>query len=1066
MDSAQPKTRNIGNQWINWMSSPKLVFWALPYLMFILVIGTLAQKWIGLHAALDIYFYSWVLWIGVVPLPGGLPVMAVIFINMCAKFLWFSPWTKTKIGSNIVHLGVIILIAGGIVSALTRSDTVMVVPEGASVSHSQSYDMADFVIARDDDVIARYPYEIINEGDLLQNVDLPFAVRVLQTCLHCDIILRPEAEQEGWIGPSASMKLIDKAPSAKPEENLQGISFAIEMDGKRQAKNLTFESFPKPPQFKLQDSTYTLYVLRRPHDLPFTLTLSDFRKIDYPGLRKAQAYESDIVITHGERSFPESIYMNNPLRYEGYTLYQSSFFTDHNGTENSVFTVVENKGRMFPYVSCVIIFIGLLLHVFIRIGRSGERYAQKKTPRGASIFIVALLCGLIAQGIFAPSARASINDLKPPAQAFDVGDSYFALFPILHDGRIKTMDSFARYHLQRFSGKEKIEHNDEVLTAPEWMADVIFAPDSASDINVFLIDNHDVLHMLGLRAEKGKRLFSYNDIREGLLKTAPRVDTLLKSLRADSANKPQEDGELLLALHEHALIYLQLTQSLSALTPLNNTISTETLQLYFSDETLKRGFITYMDLKSAISRIEKDVQSIMREHGGDLKLFSAREAELYALSMRFASLNDVAAPNNILRVFPVSAEILDESVRLELLFAPWATIRNGYIDSSNMKFLDKWISLNIAYNLELQNTFSRLSYTLYEHSIEHIAERSGMETSALHNKLRFENAYNKAAPFYKALYLVIIAAIIFIVITIADSTKGYSAQPRKNRHNLVQKVLLGAGFSAVIIAIVLMLAGTGVRVWIMDRPPVGTLYESVLFVALVLLGCLTVLTIRTKQYGVMAAGLIVCALMLLQAVVLGHAQDDFKVLDAVLNTNFWLATHVLFVTIGYGWCFLTAAAAHWFLLQACLFRDKSATILRYGSPEIRLITMNALIAFFFVTVGTILGGIWADQSWGRFWGWDPKENGALLIVLWIAWLLHGKISRDIKPLFYVAFMAFLSVIVAVAWFGVNLLSIGLHSYGFTSETAISLGSFAAAEIIIIGAMAIYLQYRDRKAASL
>jgi len=206
--------------------------------------------------------------------------------------------------------------------------------------------------------------------------------------------------------------------------------------------------------------------------------------------------------------------------------------------------------------------------------------------------------------------------------------------------------------------------------------------------------------------------------------------------------------------------------------------------------------------------------------------------------------------------------------------------------------------------------------------------------------------------------------------------------------------------------------------------------------------------------------------MLLQAVVLGHAQDDFKVLDAVLNTNFWLATHVLFVTIGYGWCFLTAAAAHWFLLQACLFRDKSATILRYGSPEIRLITMNALIAFFFVTVGTILGGIWADQSWGRFWGWDPKENGALLIVLWIAWLLHGKISRDIKPLFYVAFMAFLSVIVAVAWFGVNLLSIGLHSYGFTSETAISLGSFAAAEIIIIGAMAIYLQYRDRKAASL
>src|SRR5690606_16005497 len=90
--------------------------------------------------------------------------------------------------------------------------------------------------------------------------------------------------------------------------------------------------------------------------------------------------------------------------------------------------------------------------------------------------------------------------------------------------------------------------------------------------------------------------------------------------------------------------------------------------------------------------------------------------------------------------------------------------------------------------------------------------------------------------------------------------------------------------------------------------------------------------------------------------------------------------------------------------------------------------------------------------WGRFWGWDPKENGALLIVLWLIWLLHGRIAGQMNRDAYMAGMAGLTVVVALSWFGVNLLSTGLHSYGFIDGVAGALAAFCATEIALIGAL--------------
>jgi ABC-type transport system involved in cytochrome c biogenesis permease subunit len=184
--------------------------------------------------------------------------------------------------------------------------------------------------------------------------------------------------------------------------------------------------------------------------------------------------------------------------------------------------------------------------------------------------------------------------------------------------------------------------------------------------------------------------------------------------------------------------------------------------------------------------------------------------------------------------------------------------------------------------------------------------------------------------------------------------------------------------------------------------------------------------------------------------------DTMGNLVAVLNTNFWLATHVLTITIGYGCCLVAAIFGHIYLIERLRKKDSS-----HLSRLHKNMLGACLVALFFATLGTILGGIWADQSWGRFWGWDPKENGALLVCLWLIWLLHGKISGFLRPLFFASLTALTTIVIAFAWFGVNLLGVGLHSYGFTENIAFNLFLFTGIEMTFISMLLISNLYQQK-----
>ena len=196
-----------------------------------------------------------------------------------------------------------------------------------------------------------------------------------------------------------------------------------------------------------------------------------------------------------------------------------------------------------------------------------------------------------------------------------------------------------------------------------------------------------------------------------------------------------------------------------------------------------------------------------------------------------------------------------------------------------------------------------------------------------------------------------------------------------------------AAWRIAVLALLLTTAGLIWRIALIGRPPVTNLYSSSLFVAWVAVG-LGLLAERFTRDGIVtaAASALGFASLLIAHHLVGEG-DTMGVLIAVLDTNFWLATHVIAITIGYAATFLAGFLGIAFLiLRASNPRFDSLTEKRLATMIYGIICFALLFSF----VGTILGGIWADQSWGRFWGWDPKENGALLIVLWNALILHAR----------------------------------------------------------------------------
>jgi cytochrome c-type biogenesis protein CcsB len=343
-------------------------------------------------------------------------------------------------------------------------------------------------------------------------------------------------------------------------------------------------------------------------------------------------------------------------------------------------------------------------------------------------------------------------------------------------------------------------------------------------------------------------------------------------------------------------------------------------------------------------------------------------------------------------------------------------------------------------------------------------------------KGRHEFFYNDIKAFLHAMII-----YLFAFVLTAGSLITFGAVP------VLSEYLRRSAFYLIILAGIVHTSGLIFRMVLEGRPPVTNLYSSAIFIGwgAMILGLLLERIYRVGIGNAVASLAGFVTLLIAHNLAIGS--DTMEMMRAVLDTNFWLATHVVIVTLGYASTFVAGMLA---VLYICLGvftpllsrrlseRDFEAGAVLAGAAvggiagglagaaigkavkhranemDIgkalgKMVYGIVCFATLFSFVGTILGGIWADQSWGRFWGWDPKENGALLIVLWNATILHARWGGMVRERGLMNMAIVGNIVTSFSWFGVNMLGIGLHSYGFMDAAFHWLILFIGSQLLLI-----------------
>lgn len=359
-------------------AQPKIFFYALIWLMVLLVSGTIAEKYIGLYLAQKIYFSSFIIWLGgAVPVPGGYSVMTVIFINLLAKLI-VERWTVQKLGTLVTHCGALLLLLGGFLTASFSSEGSMVIDEGSTLNYVEDYHRNELAVTdTTDGSTIVFKSDQLKPGVILADAKLPLTITPELLCEHCVITQREVPITDGKThGMLVANDMRDAPLSPEENQNIPGIVFNVSGADKADGRYGIFEDMPITQHIEAGGHKYTIALRRERTVLPFDMKLIKFSKELYPGTDKPRAFQSEVLLQDGNLQWHSLISMNHPLRYKGYTFYQSSFVENRQGSA-TVLAAVKNIGAIFPYIASITLCIGLLIHLFIRIPK-----LKIKTKRG------------------------------------------------------------------------------------------------------------------------------------------------------------------------------------------------------------------------------------------------------------------------------------------------------------------------------------------------------------------------------------------------------------------------------------------------------------------------------------------------------------------------------------------------------------------------------------------------------------------------------------------------------------------------------------------------------------
>jgi cytochrome c-type biogenesis protein CcsB len=355
-------------------------------------------------------------------------------------------------------------------------------------------------------------------------------------------------------------------------------------------------------------------------------------------------------------------------------------------------------------------------------------------------------------------------------------------------------------------------------------------------------------------------------------------------------------------------------------------------------------------------------------------------------------------------------------------------IKNGtaftiYQSSENKDLETNWKPISQFKELSIQESEKLIASSKSQYTLDH------------GDDYLLELTYFKSNIFSIALLISLVG--IFLTVLLKDLRYG-----------------VGVAFLTIIVEIV----GMTLRVLVSGRAPITNMYETVMFSGFgALIMALGILYFnRDKVFLLAGLGYnILCLFMMMFAN--NMLSSSISPLVPVLRDNFWLSTHVTTIILSYAALALSWLVANITLIKM-LRRKLTKKDYRYHQS---LIYTCIKVGIILLAAGIILGGVWADYSWGRFWGWDPKETWSLIVLLFYMALVHGKNSNWVTTNRFVLASAGGFMTVMMAWFGVNyILASGLHSYGFSEGGAIFLGTFFAVQTAFLIFCALRVDFKQ------
>ena len=659
--------------------------------------------------------------------------------------------------------------------------------------------------------------------------------------------------------------------------------------------------------------------------------------------------------------------------------------------------------------------------------------AQKNLALRWFLVVIFLLIefALIAyaiSGSIQPTVVRKIPAYEPwPEEVIEIASQ----IPVQDGGRVKPLSTFARFQMLQLHGtvKMKVEtRGKKIKIKPTaWLLDTLFRPELANQLPIFRLDNAEVVTNFGLEVDKRRTRLSFDDI-------APIYDDLME--RGQALSRESEDRKLgpkekqITEFAQQVLSYQALTSALDFARD-GMQIPAEKLPPGVQNPETFQKFSHWIALLPEVSAA---IRRATEENGGEIPegmRSTLATIEMHVSKTRFG-LNWIPPYDDSEEWRPLGRTLTD---LIEGKSDQWAPV------VADLEALERLAPLAA----QPESAAFLAEFTEWK---EDLTQRSA--DRGLGKDIPSETTYYQRNYFTHAIAWFIFSFVVCVIgwiVTHGGLGKGI-------------QIFAGVTFGA---ALLYLVAGIVHRSLVMGRPPVGNLYDTIPFItagAVVVLGIGELLT-RRRLLLSLASFIGMAGLFLAFRFEYGDAKDHMDPLVAVLNSNYWLATHVVTVTLGYSGglvaCFLSQVYVH-LRLAGVIENNKSfqrfMTRAGYGI---------VCFTLFFSLVGTILGGIWANDSWGRFWGWDPKENGALLIVLWSLLILHARLAGWMKDWGLHLACIFGGMIVAFSWWHVNMLEVGLHSYGFIKGGEV-IWFFYLAELVslIVGASA-YVMYRIEKA---